>query len=180
MTQWQFIHIPKNGGMSFRKAYAEYERELLPTHNPAFMLSPTRRTVAVMRHPLDRLVSIYAFYHQDFNGFRDWVDSGRWKKWPTLEIDTEQGRQKVPYSAHQTFWLREETYLIRFEDYARGVALWAEEAGFPQVEWHHRNASKSRNGERWEELLRDDQARMLYRYYEDDFVRRRQAVPLLA
>ena len=179
---WQFIHIPKCGGMSFRKAYADMERQLQPTHDPAYLLAKDVRTVAVIRHPLDRFVSMYAHASGSMDGFRGWVDSGRWLVWPWIEIDRQGDRRKMAISSPQVEWLREDTYLIRFEHYQADLYAWAECAGVPARELPHRNVSKGRDGARWDDVLREDQAKMLWDFYAEDFGLRRSlaATPLAA
>lgn len=168
---WRFIHIPKCGGMSFRKAYADCERELLPTHDPGVTL-PECRTVAVMRHPLDRLVSAYCHHFGGPDGMEQWVDSGRWLETPSLAVCKHDRRRTMATCSPQVAWLRPDTVVIDFDRYQEGLDQWAEMAGFPQRQLERRNASQ-RGGADWRTHLRADQIQELTDFYSADFERRR-------
>lgn len=170
---WQFVHIPKCGGMSFRLAYQDYEQELSPTHDPAYMLPDDVRTVAVMRHPLDRFVSIYAHRYGKTEGIREWIDSGEWQSQPTLIVDKRGSKLSLPLSLPQVEWVREDTHIILFEEYQSGLDAWADVAGYPRRELQQRNKSQRDPG--WAKYLREDQAAMLWRHYAADVERRRGA-----
>lgn len=170
--RWRFIHIPKCGGITFRSAYADYERALQPTCNTIDCIPPDVRTVAVIRHPLDRLVSICSFYFGSTAKLDQWLDSGDWLDRPVFEVEGRpplrypSTKLTIPWSTPQVNWIREETHLILLDDYQRGVDEWADIAGFPRRRLEVTNTSN--RAADWREYLSPEHVEQFSEFYAED------------
>lgn len=153
--------------MSFRKAFADFEHELRPTHDTIEHIPENGRTVAVIRHPLDRLVTICSWFFGSTDPLHEWLDSDDWKRRPTLDIKKRSPmRATVAISSPQTTWIRDETHLILFNDYQNGLDEWCDLAGYPRRQLEQRNKSNRQPG--WENYLLPRHVERFSDYYAED------------
>ncbi len=163
-NQWQFIHIPKCGALS--------GEEFLDSGGlPAHKFDTDVKTLSVIRHPLDRLVSIYYSgiigkpkrSFQPIAAFQKWVQTDNWKDIPVLPSPINP----VPISSPQVDWIRDDTFLIRLDDFQNGLDKWADFAGFPRRKMA-RYLKTSARPNHWRSCFTEKQIAKLSLYYAAD------------
>jgi hypothetical protein len=149
-TSWVFVHVPKNGGTSIRQALLRsFGSEYFGTagaKNPHCRARDYREVLghdvwssafrfAVVRHPLDRLVSAWAYAFtpafEGVAGFRRWVEAG-FPLHDRYHLRLSSGR-RVWMHAPQVEWVgvghMDVDLLIRFEALDQGWAAVASRIG---------------------------------------------------
>jgi len=170
---WRFIHIPKNGGCSFRKAYGRGSEKGHP-HNPASQF-PDVHKVAIIRNPYDRIVSVFTYERLMKVGnlagptkFREWLFGDRESMWAN--------NKKYGYSLRiaepQVKWLTDDVWLLRFWNIKDDAIDWAIKFHIDcvvQKRYPHENQTKLR--ETPIDKYYDDQCRAKVReVYAEDFI----------
>ena len=116
-----FLHIPRTGGTSIRKALGEIDK---PQEEKAHKILSYYKEVnpkayanyfkfAVVRNPFDKVLSSFIFRKKNFASFEDWLN------W-VVAIEL---KNKINVIGTQTHWTGdppELDYLIRFEELAEG------------------------------------------------------------
>jgi hypothetical protein len=158
-------HPDRNGLINCKHATA---RQMRARTGDAFWESAT--TFTILRHPLDRLVSVFCIYSQadiysghpfrrfaDFRAFRDALRDGTCKP-PDIDrqfqmVTNESGSLLVKH-------------VLRFERLEKDFRRLCESAGLRDVKIPHINRSRREN---WQSLFDPPDVRMLFGIYRKDF-----------
>jgi hypothetical protein len=134
--RWRLITIPRTGGVSMAEAYGR-GTESGHAHLPAKVFPDEVKLFAVVRNPLDRLISICAYIRGAYQlnlaprEFRLWVCDGCRPDLHDppqgLAITTWRGPDGLRITSPQTAWLDDRVMLLRFDQLqAAGRRLAAE------------------------------------------------------
>lgn len=119
MIDWAFIHNPKTGGHSIRRALGLGDE--WPLHQPRTAAPATSWTFGFVRNPWDRLLSFYAFlragnYLDDLDCRTD--DDTSFKRWLMRDSRRLYGEPKGIIGVQrrpQRWWLEGCDFVGRFE-----------------------------------------------------------------
>jgi len=173
MKQWRFIHIPKNGGCSFRKVYGRGSEKGHP-HNPASQF-PDVHKVAIIRNPYDRAVSVFTYERLMKKvdaatpvKFRDWLFGDRSSMW----ANNKKYGFSLRIAEPQVKWLTDDVWLLRFWNIKEDAQEWGKRFhidGNAVKKYPHENPTKLR--ELAIDRYYDDQCRAKVReVYAKDFI----------
>tara|TARA_R110002012_G_scaffold87245_2_gene215946 strand:+ start:2241 stop:2825 length:585 start_codon:yes stop_codon:yes gene_type:complete len=176
-TDYYFIHIPKNAGTSFIKQFCP-NSDGLGSHFPIRLYDKVK-TLAIVRHPKDRLESIYnyskmekSYWHsQDGstvygkNELYDYCSTHSYSEFVKAVCE----ENKFPNNIHlipQWFWLYDEpntrpsTKIIKLETLNEGLSEFFEK----DIELMKINTSKKLN-----HLYTKKMIDSIQKYYDNDF-----------
>lgn len=182
---WRFIDIPRTGTTSFLEAYG-------PGRNAGIRHTPYRpghefvsQFVTIVRHPLERLVSIWAYlamaqpiHLEGANTFDEWVQMGIpfnqvfLQSWPGDGFDATMTKRGPWLVVPQAWWIarvpRGQLFVIRFENIEVDAKRFAESMRIPVKEFPHANAYPHKH---WKEYYRDAKTlRIAEALYREDFL----------
>ena len=170
MIDWRFIHIPKNGGNSFIKAYT-YGNMEKGIHEPG-VLYPNQEKFAIIRDPITRTVSVFTYQYRGTGdrspkAFKEWLFSDMETMWVNGRYVS---RMPLRMADPQVRWLTRDTWIFRFECMDEDTKDWVNRFDVDKCYIPYPHLNKTDRKWSISEYYDDECREKMMEIYKDDFI----------